>query len=260
MANIEEIIEKFFLNCKWDKIISQAKNKSSFSIETTKKIGLSYFYLNRIEESLKVFEGSKNDCEISILTAFLYAKLAKTNKAFVILSKIKGKIPTDSILRIKWLLVSGYIYTNMLKQREAEILVNKAVAIIKKKFPKDPILFRAYRLLGIINVRSSKFNPAQEYCKKVLNAKNADIVDKAYSFRYLGIIYSYTYNYYEALMYFGNALSEFRRLNDIEGMMKTLTSIGFTYINMGELELGEFFSKKALKIAMDTKSSIDIGK
>ena len=244
---------------KYKEIVSLKNIKFDELPEKEKEMVIkAYYYQNLHEPAIKLLSNVVSPALI-IFKARLYATIGNTKSAIDLLNHLDyGKMELKD--KVEYNLTRGDIYSNNLDQKNALKEMDKAMKLLEKNNVIQNQFYSVYRYLGIIYIRLNKFKMARNYCQRVIENKDADPQDKGFTYRYLGIIHSFKYNYFDAIIYFNKALSLFREHNNTLGLMKTYTSISLSYINMGELEIGLFFAKKGLELAKVTQDHLSESK
>ncbi len=244
-----------FESHKWKEVI-RSKSPEKFSRNDLIYYVQAAIFLNNIDLAINALRKTK-DHELLLYKALCEAHKGDTDTAMEIISSLEGTIKPEHEIRL--LITRAYCHSIQLNQGSASKDLKKVEKLLKGS-GNTPLKYWAYTIQAITLLRQSKHESAMEKCRDIINSQDAPIEYKGMAYRYLGIIYSYAYNYYDAISYYNLALNEFRKIRHNRGLMKTYTSLGFTYINMGELKLGEFFSKKALKIAQGSHCLLNQGK
>lgn len=205
------------------------------------------------------------DLSVTLTTlAMLYIKTGEYDEAEAAMNRalsIKLKIlePQDPTLADIYILLAG------LKELKgdyetAEYNYQKALVILEKAREDNWKLARTLTGMARLYYLKKDYARAEELNKRVLNvakSRGGQPFYEVYAFNNLGLIYSETGNYNEALVHYEQALAVSRAADSKTVSAEALTNIGNIYQRLGDDRKAISFYEQALAIAREVKDISD---
>lgn len=128
---------------------------------------------------------------------------------------------------------------------------------INEALQNKPSLTHTYLNLGMLLSRMEKLDVAREYQDKALVL----VEELGYGDNYVGLIKNnigynsfLQNNYEEALQFYEGSLNAYRAINHQHGISMVLNNLGFTSLELGDLEQAETYLREALIIRRDIEN------